>query len=124
MTRINVVNVKELNNQHLFSEWREMPRMVSYLHKSLNSKRGFTIEQIPKEYILGQGHIKFFYDKFLFLHKRHIEITKELLNRGYKLNYLSSDIFKTVDKIWYNDYIPTTKAIHLNMQRINERLKK
>lgn len=122
MTRINVVNVEELCNQHLFAEWREMPRMVAYLNKSLNSKKPFNINDIPKKYVLGQGHVKFFYDKFKYLHKRHIMLTNELLKRGYNLNYTNSDIFKEVDEIWYNDYTPTIDAITINRKRINDRL--
>lgn len=125
MTRINVVPVKELTNKHLFAEWREMPRLVKNLDKSLNRKSGqFCISEIPPEYVLGKGHVKFFYDKFEFLHKRHIELTNELLNRGYNLGNLDSAIFKTVDKEWYGDYIPTEEAMKLNRERIKIRLTK
>jgi len=101
-----------------------MPRLVKNLHNSLNRKIPFNLNEIPSEYVLGKGHVKFFFDKFEFLHKRHIEITKELLLRGYKLNYTDSSIFASVDKKWYNDYVPTEKEIETNRRRVIERMPK
>ena len=125
MTRINVVPVKELCNKHLFAEWREMPRLVKNLQASLNRKtKPFRSSEIPAEYVLGKGHVKFFFDKFEYLHKRHIEITKELLNRGYSLGKTDSDVFLEVDKNWYNDYTPTLAAVELNRGRILDRMPK
>jgi deoxyribonuclease (pyrimidine dimer) len=125
MTRINVVEVKELCNKHLMAEYREMPRLVKNLNTSLNRKgKPFCKSEISPEYILGPGHVKFFFDKFEYLHKRHIKITEELLDRGYNLSNTDSSIFATVDKKWYNDYIPTNKAIKLNKQRIKQRMPK
>jgi len=122
MTRINCISVKDLCNQHLFAEWREMPRMVSYLNKSLNSKKGFKLEDIPPSYILGKGHIKFFYDKFEYLYMRHKSITKELIIRGYKLSQKDSDCFKTVPLQHFNNWTPTEEAMLLNKERIKERM--
>lgn len=125
MTRINIVPVQELTNKHLFAEWREMPRLVKNLNTSLNRKgKPFSKDEIPTAYKLGTGHVKFFYDKFLFLHKRHKELTNELLKRGYNLSHTDSNIFASVDKIWYNDYNPTDEAIKINRERIKERLNK
>jgi len=124
MTRINIIPVKELTNKHLLAEWREMPRVVKNLNKSLNRSNPFSKDEMPKTYTLGFGHIKFFYDKFLFLHKRHMELTKELLQRGYNLSYTDSNIFATVGKEWYNDYIPTEEEMAVNRQRSQDRLAK
>jgi len=122
MTRINLLPVKELCNKHLMAEFHEMPRLVKNLHTSLNRKAPFDVREIPSEYVLGKGHVKFFFNKFEYLHKRHTEITKELLLRGYRLTNIDSSIFASVDKMWYNDYTPTEKAIELNRQRVLERL--
>lgn len=123
MTRINVVPVTELTNKHLFAEWREMPRLVANLNKSLSRKsKPFSTSEIPVEYKLGSGHVKFFYDKFKYLHNRHKELTTELLKRGYNLSHTDSSIFSTVDKTWYNDYVPTKEAMELNRARIKDRL--
>ena len=123
MTRINVVPVAELCNKHLFAEWREMPRLVANLNTSLNRKtKPFTIDEIPKEYKLGSGHVKFFYDKFRFLHDRHRDLTAELIHRGYNLGTTDSSIFATVSKEYYNNYEPTDEALALNRERIEIRL--
>ena len=123
MTRINVVPVEELTNKHLFAEWREMPRLVKNLEQSLNRKgKPFSLEEIPSEYKLGAGHVKFFFDKFKFLHDRHKKLTEELLKRGYNLSHTDSNLFANVDTIWYNDYTPTEEALRLNRERIKLRL--
>lgn len=125
MTRINIIPVSELSNQHLFAEWREMPRLVGNLQKSLNRKNlPFKDSEIPSLYTLGKGHVKFFYDKFKYLHDRHKEITKELIKRNYKLSISDSDCFKNVPSKYYNDYTPTNFEMDLNRARITENIKK
>lgn len=115
MTRINVVPVEELCNQHLFAEWREMPRVVSYLKKAKN-------KDIPPKYVLGQGHVRFFYDKFFWLYKRHRQLTMELINRGYKLSCTDSDIFLVVDEENFKDWNPTQDDMVLNRMRLLDRM--
>jgi deoxyribonuclease (pyrimidine dimer) len=125
MTRINVVPVIELCNKHLFAEWREMPRLVSNLDTTLNRKSSnFSWDEISPEYLLGKGHVKFFFDKFKWLHNRHIEITTELIKRGYELKKTDSSIFKTVDGKFYGDYNVTLEALEINRNRINIRMPK
>ena len=122
MTRINLVPVEELCNQHLFAEYREMPRMISYLERSLASGKPLNI---PNTFCLGTGHVKFFYDKFMFLHLRHITIVDELLlNRDYNLTNISSNIFQCVPNIYYNNWTPTDKDIAISRARIQEKLPK
>lgn len=123
MTRINVVPVQELCNQHLMAEHREMPRLVANLNSALTRKsKPFNLSEIAPEYLLGQGHVKFFFDKFKYLHRRHIEITAELIKRGYNLSNTDSSIFTTVHPRWYNDYKPTPEALELNRARIKDRM--
>lgn len=124
MTRINVVPVDELCNQHLMAEWREMPRVASALRKSLTRKgRPFSLDEIPKEYVLGSGHVKFFFDKFKFLYERHRVITMELINRGYKLSY-NSDVLRNIPRQFYNDWKPKGRDKSLNRARIAKRMPK
>lgn len=105
------------------AEYREMPRLVSNLHSALNRKsKPFDISEIPPEYLLGPGHVKFFFDKFKYLHLRHIQITNELLRRGYTLSNTDSSIFQTIDSKRYNDYTPTYEALKLNRDRIRNRM--
>jgi hypothetical protein len=59
----------------------------------------------------------------LFLQKRFESLVEEMLRRGYKPSYTDSSIFNSVDKRFYNDYIPTLEALSINRERIKERLK-
>jgi len=123
MTRINVVPVTELCNSHLFAEYREMPRLVGSLNTALNRKsKPFDLSEISPTYILGSGHVKFFFNKFKYLHDRHIQITAELIRRGYNLSTTDSSIFASVDSKWYNDYTPTEEDLEVNRERIRERM--
>lgn len=123
MTRINVVPVEELSRQHLIAEYREITRLPGNLLDSLNRKtKPFNFSEIPPEYILGKGHVKFFYDKMFFLEKRFDALVQEMINRGYSPNYKDSSIFRVGDR-FYNDYTPTDNALFLNRQRIKERTK-
>ncbi len=80
--------------------------------------------EIPSQYVLGTGHVKFFYDKMLFLQQRFEALVTEMLSRGYNPTYRDSSIFIPEDKKFYNNYTPTEEAMELNRQRIFERLKK
>lgn len=123
MTRINCVPVKELCNKHLFAEWREMPRLVGNLNMSLNRKsKPFSMDEIPPQYILGTGHVKFFYNKFKYLADRHIELTRELLLRGYDIQVMDDAYFTTVPSEFFNDWKPSDADMELNRQRIKERM--
>lgn len=124
MTRINVVDPKELSRQHLIAEYREITRLPGNLNAWINRKsKAPSFDEIPAEYKLGTGHVKFFFNKFKFLQLRFESIIEEMLCRGYNPNFTDSSIFKRVDEIYYNDYTPTEEAIKINRQRIKERTK-
>lgn len=115
MTRINVVPVEELCDQHLLAEWRELPRMRGFAEKTVIEEKN-----IPLTYRLGEGHMAFFLNKADFLEERHAQLTKELLKRGFnlmiKLEFIMSLRFKPVK------YIPTEEDLQLNRARITERM--
>ena len=122
MTRINVVPVTELTDKHLVAEYREIMRLPKNLNKSLNRKnKPFSMDEIPDNYTMGKGHVKFFYNKFLFLENRFKALLKEMHNRGFTTNFIDSSIFH-VDSIYMNDYKPDNRALSINRQRIKERL--
>jgi deoxyribonuclease (pyrimidine dimer) len=122
MTRINVVPVETLSRQHLIAEYREITRLPGNLRASLSRKsKPFSMSEIPSEYVLGTGHVKFFFDKMQYLEQRFQQLTSEMLRRGYNPSYLDSTIFRDVPARFYNDYTPTPLAIALNMARIKER---
>lgn len=123
MTRINVVPVCELSQLHLIAEYREITRLPSNLRTSLNRKKPFCFSEIPSQYVLGTGHVKFFMDKMQYLEQRFEQLVAEMIRRGYNPNYRDSSIFKNCSPEFYNNYNPTTEAVELNRQRIKERTK-
>lgn len=113
MTRINVVPVEELCDQHLLAEWRELPRMNGFAEKCAKPN-------IPNQYVLGEGHMKFFLDKGKFLERRHSQLTNELTKRGFNLTIRTR--FVMTDRYGQLDYVPTDAAILLNRGRIQQRM--
>lgn len=56
MTRINCIPVFELNKKMLLAEYRELPRIFSWLEGVLEKNRE---PKIPDHYVLGKGHMSF-----------------------------------------------------------------
>jgi hypothetical protein len=116
MTRINVgIPPAKLTRQHLIAEHRELVRIPN----AIKSGRA-VVKGIPEQFKLGSGHVKFFYNKLKYLHKRYDALYKECIRRGYKMTYFG-DSFKELPQILYNDYIPTQKDIEIITERINSR---
>jgi deoxyribonuclease (pyrimidine dimer) len=123
MTRINLVHPSELTNEHLLAEYREIMRLPGNLKKSLNRKyKKFTVNEIPKRYTLGKGHVKFFYDKLQFVNCRFDQLVEELRKRGYDPKFAGTPIFKNCPEEFYNRFTPLPEEIELNRDRIRERL--
>ena len=123
MTRINLVPPAELSDQHLIAEYREIFMVGSALQRSLKSKKWNTTKlNLPNEFTLNIGHVKFFYNKGKYLHKRYLKIIKEMQNRGMNPN--PSRKFKKEQ--WpidlYNDWAPNAKDIELIRLRIKEKI--
>lgn len=123
MTRINLVDPANLSSQHLIAEYREIMRLPNNLRKSLQRKIPFKMSEIPNEYVLGKGHVKFFYNKMKFLRRRFKALVAEMLKRGYQPHFKDANIFIPDEKKFDRDYRPTPKAIKLNRARIKERSK-
>ncbi len=123
MTRINLVDPNELADQHLVAEYREIFMVGPALQRSLKSPNwNKTKETLPKEFTLNGGHVKFFYNKGKYLHKRYEELIEEMKSRG--MNPDPSRTFKREQ--WpddlYNDWLPTTKDLEIIRERITQRI--
>lgn len=119
MTRINCgIPVKQLTNQHLLAEHREIKRIPNLIKKGK-----FNIKGQPKNFTLGTGHVKFFYDKLLYLFYRYREIYNECVSRGFNVTDYSN-AWNDLPHDMMNDYVPTERDIELVWTRIKERLKK
>ena len=118
MTRINVVPPEELCDQHLLAEWRELTRIPNGV-----ASGKFKLTNIPDEYVLGTGHVKFFLNKLYFLLKRYIDIMIELENRDMpQRSYWTNQVIP-YPELW-GDYEPTEEALRINRERIKERMPK
>lgn len=117
MTRINLIPVEELSNVHLLAEHREIkriPNLIRYWKCNFNN--------IPSNFTLGEWHVKFFYDKICFLHKRYNLLYKECIKRWFNVVHYGKNFRDLVMSDLYNDYIPTVEAIELSRSRIKEKL--
>lgn len=126
MTRVNTVPVEELTDEHLFAEYREIRHVPAALARSLKS-RGLqgVLKAIPRQFTLNTGHVLFFMDKAVFLHKRFNALCTELHKRNYNI---PDDVVLDKDNVFgqytalQNDYQPTEVAIATSRQRITERI--
>ena len=117
MTRINVsIPPAELNDRHLIAEHREIKRIPNMV-KSGRAK----ITNIPSEFTLGTGHVKFFYNKLEYLRKRYEDLYKECRLRGFNItHYINA--WDDIPKELMNDYKPTKRDEEIIRQRIKEKL--
>lgn len=121
MTRINTVPPAELCDQHLLAEWRELTRIPNGILKGK-----LKVSDIPDEYVLGKGHMKFFVNKLGWLHKRYISLIQECNERGFTVSN-PWDIWPQSHKAMmglHNDWQPTEESLRLNRGRIRERMPK
>ena len=108
MTRINIVPVDELMDQHLIAEYREITMVPAALNRTLKSKKGIDPKKISNTYTLNTGHVYFFYNKGKYLYKRYNKLIVEMKKRGFKPDEgrkFPVDIFK--DNDLFLDWTPT-----------------
>ena len=112
MTRINLIPPKELCDQHLLAEHRELTRIPNAV-----AKGKFHLKGQPEEYKLGEGHVRFFFNKMAFLKRRYDELHKECKARGFNVQYIWPETLPSLPELWL-DYQPTDAALEINRQRI------
>lgn len=129
MTRINLVPVQELSDQHLFSEFREIKMIAPALARSLKAVRYSqekVLARIPSEFTLNSGHVMFFYDKGTYLRRRYAMLREELhrrkmrFNRKAKLDY--ERVFTQLGSQFMHDYVPTERALQTIRDRIRHKV--
>jgi len=117
MTRISVgVRAIELCDAHLIKERVELLRIPNAIRTGKA-----VLKDIPRQFTLGKGHVKFFYDKIGYLHKRYSELTAECIERDFKITDFS-DSFKDIPQSLWNNYEETQRDRDIVAQRVNERL--
>lgn len=109
MTRINCIPVEQLTDQHLFIEYREITR-VSSLARGLIDYGTYT---------LGEGHVKFFYDKGQYLSDRCMTLYNELIKRGYNPTFKE---YKLHGGGLNDNWEPNNKDKTTNIIRLSQKL--
>ena len=118
MTRINVIPVEELSDQHLIAEYRELPRCI---------KQPIDISDAPDTYCLGKGHMKWARKHSKYLLRRYKDICEEIQFRNFNPHYTWTSLLNWVSytgalrDLPIGDYEPTEKDIQLNIKRIVEK---
>ena len=124
MTRINLVPITELSDQHLVAEYREIFMVGPSLQRSLKSPNwNKTKETLPKEFTLNKGHVKFFYNKGKYLYNRYLELIKEMKNRGMRPDPLRKFTREQWPDELFNDWMPSAKDLEIIRERIQLRKK-
>jgi len=123
MTRINLVPPRELTDQHLVAEYREIFMVGSSLQRSIASKSwSKTLTNLPEKFTLNTGHVKFFYNKGLYLDKRYHQLVHEMKQRGMTPD--PNRRFKVEQwpvELW-NDWEPSLRDKQIIRERIKERI--
>lgn len=117
MTRINCgIPVEDLTREHLIAEHREIKRVPNCV-----AKGRFNLKGQPKEFTLGEGHVKFFYTRLGYLKERYEALYQECLRRKYKVEYYGG-AWDNISKHLMGGYTPTERDVEIIRQRITERL--
>jgi len=113
MTRINAgILPYELPDKLLLAELREIKRIPN----TINSGKA-RIENIPVNFCLGKGHVKFFYNKIKYLHRRYCSLYDEAIARGFNVSRFHES-FNRVNSILYNDWDDSGYPRKLLIERI------
>mgnify|MGYP005850903769 CR=1 FL=1 len=112
MTRINCVPPEELSGPHLVAEYRELPRVFGLIRRAKPGKA-------PQEYVMGQGHVRFFYDKAGWLLQRQRSLIEEMKRRGYKPRHTDPEAL--TNGLELGSWEPDERALAVNRARLVER---
>lgn len=110
MVRVNIIDPRALADQHLIAEYNEILMLVGYVRKYPHTER------IPKKYVLGPGHIRFFADKLLYLKFRHEIVSDEMKRRGFKPTKKLDT--KGLPKELHNKWVPDEKDALIIKERL------
>lgn len=125
MTRINVVPVDELIDGFLQAEFFELPRVFVLARKHFDAGKTPDQLDIPTTYRMGEGHMKFFYNKMMYLATRHYQLGIELLNRNIEPVQDPATVGcllpPLIHKEWWGNFAPNMQDIQINRDRLQYR---
>lgn len=122
MTRINLVDPRELSDQHLVAEYREIFMIGPALRRSMRG-RAWSDLSAPTNFTLNRGHVKFFYDKGLYLQKRYAKLVYEMRLRGFKPNMNRTFRQEEWPTERFRDWSPSTRDLRIIRQRLEEKIR-
>ncbi len=123
MTRINAfIPPENLTDAHLIAEIKEINQLCGSYRKSLTSKNG--INNIPEQFTLNSGHVKFFYKRGKYLSNRFEQLKYEALKRGFNvISTFNSTVWKEYHfKDWNPTNIEIERIRNILFERISSRL--
>jgi len=104
-----------LPDKLLLAEHREITRIPNTV-KSGRAK----IKDLPIKFKLGTGHVKFFYDRLLFLKKRYLSLYEECKFRNFDVtNKIGS--FNDLPEELMNDYWFSCEDRQIIIERIESK---
>lgn len=112
MTRINTIPPNKLCDSHLIAEYREILRVFKLAKHD---------ETAPKEFTLGRGHVKFFFNKLQYVHDRFNLLRQEILDREFNPKMEFDPSILETKRYLYNPWEATELSKELIRQRILER---
>lgn len=129
MTRINLVPVEILSDDHLRGEYKEIPRVFTKVRNRMESGKG--LPTVPSQYCLGRGHETHFFNKIRWCINRYSDLANEMTNRGFNVNWdlvqeITYDAIELEDKYPETQdfhWVPKPEEIYLNMARLVKRSK-
>lgn len=126
MTRVNIIPVQELTDQHLFAEYREITRLFVLVKQACEKNTTQAVlKKVVPTYRLNAGHVLFFYDKLDFIEKRYFDLKDELLKRGFNITPKDDIVMfrQVIDVCFYQDFIPNKSDMAINVERLIEKVR-
>lgn len=118
MTRINIgIPPAYLSDKHLIAEHRELVRIPNNI-----AKGRCNLNDIPKRFKLGEGHVRFFYNKLEYLRLRYDQLYYECRNRGINVVYFGGSFTQPeIPKRLFNNWLPCVQDIFVLYGRLMEK---
>lgn len=112
------INPKNLTDEHLFAESREL-KMLSSLYERVGDN---SRNKVPKEFTLGKGHVLFFLYKPAYTWHRYDDVLSECYKRGFNVKdeHYRWNVYQKSKCL--EQYTETGKEADIVRQRIVERI--
>jgi deoxyribonuclease (pyrimidine dimer) len=117
MTRINCVPPNWLRDKMLVAEYRELPRVFGLMRRYTGN-----CDDLPRQYVMGKGHVRFFYNKGKYLVNRQQVIIDEMIMRGFNPQYTDpAQLSIGVRSDLMGGWKPTKRDQRVNIERLKDR---